>query len=180
MNMGMSSYINSRNFFMQKKIPFRPCAALFRVGMILAYMAFGYIRICSAEQFDISKVDVSKISKADIIATMKHREALYLELQAKYDSQQAHIVDQDKVLLDTTGVLTDLLNKEIPQLRAQIQTQTDRLNGCETSLAKASKALWWYRVRWWGGILMAIVGIIACVVVWGGKILVKLGLKSAI
>lgn len=128
----------------------------------------------------ISDADLAKIPKSEIRDTIKHREALYLDLQAKYDSQQIHIVDQDQALVDSTSALTDLLNKEIPSLKAQIQTQTDKLNGCETSLAKASKALWWYRIRWWGGIVMAVIGIVACVVVWGGKILVKLGLKSAI
>lgn len=128
----------------------------------------------------LSDTDLAKIPKSEIRDTIKHREALYLELQGKYDSQQVHIVEQDKALVDSTGALTDLLNREIPGLRDQIQTQTDKLNGCETSLAKASKALWWYRVRWWGGILMAVIGIVACVIVWGGKILVKLGLKSAI
>lgn len=128
----------------------------------------------------ISDADLAKIPKSEIRDTIKHREALYLDLQAKYDSQQVHIVDQDQALVDSTSALTDLLNKEIPSLKTQIQTQTDKLNAAEITIAKQSKALWWYRVRWWGGIAMAIFGIVVSIIVWGGKILVKLGLKSAI
>ncbi len=115
----------------------------------------------SPTPFDVSKVDFSKISKADIVKTIQSRERLHLELQQKFDDQQIHIVTQDKVLVQTAAALSDATTQN-GILQKQVQAQTDKLNSTQDKLDKAAKALWWYRLHWWGAWVMLGLGILAC------------------
>lgn len=115
----------------------------------------------SPTPFDVSKVDLSKISKADIVKTIQSRDRLHLELQQKFDDQQIHIVTQDKVLVQTASALSNA-TVQIGVLQKQIQEQTDKLNSTQDKLTKAEKALWWYRLRWWGAWVVFGLGIVAC------------------
>jgi hypothetical protein len=111
--------------------------------------------------FGISRAELSKIPKADIEKTIQSRDQLHFELQQKFDDQQIHIVTQDKVLVQTAAALSNATVQN-GILQKQVQDQTDKLNSTQDKLDKAAKALWWYRLHWWGAWVMLGLGILAC------------------
>ncbi len=144
--------------------------------MKFVFIFFTVVAIVSAAPisipFDVSKVDVDKISKADMLKTIEHRNQLHLELQSKFDEQQVHIVNQDKVLLKTSEALADS-TKAVLVLKDEVQKQTNKLNATQDKLYKAAKALWWYRLHWWGAWVMLGLGVVACVIFAGARIAAK-------
>jgi hypothetical protein len=113
--------------------------------------------------FTISDAELSKLSWDDIIKTAIHQGELFqqehairLELQKNLDDATQRIA----AIVDTaTGGLTHTttLQAGITVLADHDKKETDRAN-------KLDKALWWYRLHWWGAWIMLGLGILACAV----------------
>ena len=117
----------------------------------------------SLTPFSISDTELQKISKDQIIATVKHLIAINKELLATVERQKNN-------LADATNSQTNALNAGTKSLEAltNLQTQIDTLakhDKAETDRAnKLDKALWWYRLHWWGAWIMLGLGVVACLV----------------
>jgi hypothetical protein len=128
--------------------------------------------------FDVSKVDLSKISDADMRKTLEHREQLFREQQANFDQQQQHIVDQDLALVRASDANAESIlalasyAKQVGELAAHDKKMTDALNAC-------SKKLWWYRLHWWGAWIAFALGIVACIILAILKVTGRLSFAAA-
>jgi len=112
--------------------------------------------------YTISDAEVSKLSKEDIAKTAHHLVQMYqdehkirLDLQWNLDDATSKI---NIAVGNTTSGLThvDSLQSGIDQLAKHDQAETDRAN-------KLDKAVWWYRLHWWGAWIMLGLGIAMCV-----------------
>lgn len=93
-------------------------------------------------------------TRADLLKTVQHIQSLAKEQQAALDNEKALHAAVEKALINATNA--------IAVLQKQVQDQTNKLNSTQDKLDKASKALWWYRLHWWGAWVMLGLGILAC------------------
>lgn len=107
--------------------------------------------------------ELQKISRGEIIATVKHLRELAKDQQAIIEDQKRHLTDaaiaQTNALKAQTQSLTELtdLQRKIDSLAAHDKSVTDKLNA-------AMKSLWWYRLHWWGAWIMLGIGVLLCIV----------------
>jgi hypothetical protein len=113
--------------------------------------------------FTISDAEIKKITREQMVATLKHVLRLYREAQEKIDRQEHNLADASGSLKDGLGATTKSLNtidnltKEIGDLKKHDEKMTGCCNEC-------SKKLWWYRLRFWGAWIVFGLGVIACIV----------------
>lgn len=118
------------------------------------------------------KAVISGITYEDIIKTQEHRtqlirEELMGQLQAEKDQE-----------LKLAGTLADTVKADLEHQK-KVEEQTNKLNTTQDKLDKAAKALWWYRLHWWGAWIMLILGIIACLLFAWAKATGRLALFGA-
>lgn len=107
--------------------------------------------------------ELQKISRGEIIATVKHLRELAKDQQAIIDDQKRHLSDaavaQTNALKAQTQSMIQLtsLQNQIDTLAAHDKSVTDKLNA-------AMKTLWWYRLHWWGAWIMLGIGVLLCIV----------------
>lgn len=122
---------------------------------------FASLAASSPTPFQISDGELQKISKADIIATVKHLIEINKTSLAVIDKQKTELADattsQTKALNANTKSLEALTNlqKQITDLAEHDAAETARAN-------KLDKAVWWYRLHWWGAWIMLGLGVVAC------------------
>jgi hypothetical protein len=128
--------------------------------------------------YTISDAELAKIPASDIAKTAHHLVELYqdehkqlLELQANLAAATASIT---ATVSDTTNGLAHVtsLQQGIDVLAAHDKSETDRAN-------KLDKALWWYRLHWWGAWIMLGLGIAACGLLAFLKFTGRLSLSAA-
>lgn len=129
--------------------------------------------------FTISDDEIKKLSKEEIAQTVKHQGGIISEV--KEENQELRnrlsetVASQNIALVAAGGALNEItkLNGEIRALADHDASVTEKLN-------KANKALWWYRLHWWGAWVMLGLGVAACFFFYGAKIMAKIGLKAAV
>lgn len=100
-------------------------------------------------------------SNAALRATVVHMQELAKDQQAQLEKEKSAHQQADATLEATSSTLATA-TQQLIALQKQIQSQTDKLNSTQDKLDKASKALWWYRLHWWGAWVMLGLGVIAC------------------
>lgn len=119
-------------------------------------------------QAQISDTELKKLSKDDIIATMKHRQQLDAEvisvLTHQRDFLEQTISANAQALMEAKAAQNEIpkLKNEIEQLKKHDEDTTTRLN-------KANSALNWYRLRWWGSWIVFGLGVIVCILFFALK-----------
>ncbi len=93
-------------------------------------------------------------SRSDLLKTVQHIQALAKEQQVSLDNEKSSHKAVETALINATN--------SISVLQKQVQAQTDKLNSTQDKLDKCAKALWWYRLRWWGAWVVFGLGVIAC------------------
>ena len=122
---------------------------------------FASLAAPSPTPYQISDAELQKISKADIVATVKH----LIEINK---TSLTVIEKQKNELADATASQTNALNANTKSLEAltSLQKQITDLakhDAAETARAnKLDKAVWWYRLHWWGAWIMLGLGVVAC------------------
>jgi len=118
------------------------------------------------------KAVIQGITYEDIIKTQEHRTQLMRdELMGELNAEKAQELKLANTLADT--VKADLAHQK------QVEEQTNKLNSTQDKLDKAAKALWWYRLRWWGAWIMLGLGIVACLLFAWAKATGRLALFGA-
>jgi hypothetical protein len=139
------------------------CAALFIFGCCETHGAPGGRALPSPTPFSISDEELSKLSWDDIIKTAIHQGELFQEEHAIRLDLQKNLDDATQritAIVDAaTGGLahTTTLQQGITVLADHDAKETERAN-------KLDKALWWYRLHWWGAWIMLGLGVLACAV----------------
>jgi hypothetical protein len=113
--------------------------------------------------FTISDEEVAKLNIKDIAATAKHVMTLYgeehqirLQLQGNLGDAMSSV--SQAVSATSNGLVhVDTLQHGIFLLAAHDKSETDRAN-------KLDKAVWWYRLHWWGAWIMLGLGILMCLI----------------
>ncbi len=113
--------------------------------------------------FSISDAELKKISKDQILATVKHMRDLLNEAMATIEHQREQLLGTiDSLNLANNSTSTAL--NTITALTKQVQEVTKH-DADETARAnKLDKAVWWYRLHWWGAWIMLGLGVLACAV----------------
>ncbi len=95
-------------------------------------------------------------TRADLLKTLQHISALAKE------QQQA--LDQEKAAHAAVGAALGKATRDNTSLQTQNNPLTDKLNSTQDKLDKCAKALWYYRLHWWGAWIMLGLGVLACLV----------------
>ncbi len=115
----------------------------------------------SPTPFTISDAEIAKISKPEIIATVKHLIAINKDLLATTQKQNIELAEAASAQTDALASQTNSLNALV-NLQTQITTLAKH-DASETARAnKLDKAVWWYRLHWWGAWVMLGLGVAAC------------------
>jgi small-conductance mechanosensitive channel len=121
---------------------------------------------------------IEKLSRSEIVATVKH----LIELS----QQQQRVIEQQKNdLASATGAQTGAFNAiassltEMTELQKQINGLAQHDASVTAKLNTAEKSLWWYRLHWWGAWIALALGVAACLFFYGAKLLAWIIAKSA-
>lgn len=132
----------------------------------------------SPTPFTISDAELKKITKDQIAATLKHVMVLYKDALLIIARQSINL---ENAAGETATALTmqnrslanmNDLQEEIRRLKKHDEDTTAALN-------KANKALWWYRLRFWGAWIVFGLGVLACIVLAFLKFTGRLSLSAA-
>lgn len=107
-------------------------------------------------------------SRTELLQTLQHINQLAQDQQAA--------LDQAKAAHAAVAAALGKATRDNVSLQAQVNAQTAKLNAVQDKLDKASKALWWYRLHWWGAWIALGLGILAWIVVIALKAAGKLTL----
>jgi hypothetical protein len=131
------------------------------IGIVLFALclaAFGYAET-SPTPFDTSKIDFSKITDEDILATERHRDALRAGAKAALDEQAKVNVDQSKTLQEIEAA-NEQTRKQFEAYQAAAETQIEKGNkaivALEHVLKKLHLAKWILCAVWVGLVGLAI------------------------
>lgn len=112
--------------------------------------------------YQISDAELNKLSLKDIALTAKHLVKLYQDEHATRLSLEQNIKEATTFIggaISSTSnglVHVDSLQDGIQKLADHDKKETERAN-------KLDKALWWYRLHWWGAWVMLGLGVVTCV-----------------
>jgi hypothetical protein len=133
------------------------------VGLTLLLLSFAPVlgQTPTPAPFTISDAEIKKISREQIVATLKHVLQLYRDALAIIERQKEN-------LANATNSQTSALNatarslSAITDLQNQITTLAKHDKQMTNDYNAANKKLWWYRWHWWGAWLVFALGVIAC------------------
>lgn len=126
----------------------------------------------------ITDDEVRNIPKAQIVAMLKHEHDIMVAAVAQNQDLIERLKEASSAntlsLTATSGALIEIprLNKELGTVIAHDASETARAN-------KLDKALWWYRVHWWGAWIMLGLGVAACLFFAFLKFTGRLSLSAA-
>lgn len=109
-------------------------------------------------------------SKQELFQTVDHIVRLSQDLQKNLEAEKSAHHSTDIELANAKA--------ENAGLQKRIDKQTDDFNDTKDKYASAVKKLWWYRIHWFLGWIVFIVGILAGVAIWILKITGKLAIVA--
>ncbi len=110
-------------------------------------------------------------TRADLLKTVQHIQALSRAQEAVLEQEKAQHNIVTNALASAVG--------SIGVLQEQVQKQTDKLNATQDKLDKTAKALWWYRLHWWGAWIVFGLGVVACILLAFLKFTGRLAIAAA-
>lgn len=102
-------------------------------------------------------------SRNALLQTIDHIQRIAREQQDNLELEKKEHLKADKALEMVSSSLADATTANL-KLQVDIKKQTDKLNETQDKLDKTAKALWWYRLHWWGAWVMLGLGVLACAV----------------
>jgi hypothetical protein len=128
--------------------------------------------------FTISDAEIAKISRDDMVKTLKHVLAMYKDALAVIARQNGNLANATGETTNALGMQNRSLSN-MNDLQEQIQSLKKHDEEMTAKVNTLSKALWWYRLHWWGAWVMLGLGVLACIVVAFLKFTGRLAIAGA-